>query len=234
MKDLKNNCMICGADLVYYDVPRKMECQICHQEFETTAACASDHYICDKCHSERGIELIVQICKHIQSKNPIEIMGHLMRQEAIHMHGPEHHVLVGAALLAGYHNSGGELDLETAIDEMVRRGSQVPGGVCGFWGCCGAAISTGIFCSIITGSTPLKEEVWSLSNELTSKTLEKIAQNGGPRCCKRDSFIAATVAVAFVKERLGVEMELPEKIICEFSSLNKQCRKEKCLFYQKE
>ncbi|MBQ5390561.1 MAG: alanine:cation symporter family protein, partial [Clostridia bacterium] len=56
---------------------------------------------------------------------------------------------VGAALLAAYKNSGGEVDLENALMEMYNRGKQVPGGICGLWGSCGAAVSSGIFISII-------------------------------------------------------------------------------------
>ena len=66
---------------------------------------------------------------------------------------------VEAALLTAYKNAGGELDLEKALTEMQNRGKQVPGGICGFWGSCGAAVSTGIFLSIITGSTPLSQEI---------------------------------------------------------------------------
>ena len=50
------------------------------------------------------------------------------------MHGPEHHVMVGSALLAAYKNAGGEIDLPEALLEMMNRGKAVPGGVCGFWG----------------------------------------------------------------------------------------------------
>ncbi len=63
--------------------------------------------------------------------------------------------MVGAALLTAYKNAGGQLDLEKALHEMYRRGKEVPGGACGFWGACGAGISAGQFLSIVTQSTPL-------------------------------------------------------------------------------
>ena len=43
------------------------------------------------------------------------------------MHGPEHHVLVGSALLTAYKNCGGDLDLNEALSLMEERGKQVPG-----------------------------------------------------------------------------------------------------------
>ena len=107
-----------------------------------------------------------------------------------HMHGPEHHVMVGAALLTAYKNAGGQLDLEKALGEMYSRGKEVPGGACGFWGACGAGISAGQFLSIATASTPLSVEPWSLSNQMTARALDQIGKAGGPRCCKRDSFLA--------------------------------------------
>ena len=36
----------------------------------------------------------------------------------------------------------------------------------------------------------------------------KLGEVGGPRCCKRNSYIAITEGVRFAKEELGVEMEL--------------------------
>ena len=71
-------------------------------------------------------------------------------------------MLVGSALLAAYKNAGGELDLDAALEEMRNRGAQVPGGICGLWGTCGAAVSTGIFVSLITGASPLSGKEWGL------------------------------------------------------------------------
>jgi len=140
--------------------------------------------------------------------------------------------MVGAALLTAYHNAGGDIDLPAALSEMYSRGKQVPGGVCGFWGACGAGISSGIYMAIATKSTPLAKEQWSLSNRMTSASLNAISANGGPRCCKRNSYLAIREAVAFTAENLGVQMELGD-IVCTRSHLNNQCRKEACPFNKK-
>ena len=81
----------------------------------------------------------------------------MMEQPFCHMHRPEHHVMVGSALLAAYKNAGGEIDLPEALLEMMNRGKAVPGGVCGFWGACGAGISTGMFISIISAIDYVEE-----------------------------------------------------------------------------
>ena len=146
-----------------------------------------------------------------------------------HMHGPEHHIMVGAALLTAYKNAGGNIDLESSLKEMMSRGESVPGGACGFWGACGAGISSGMFISIISGSTPLENEPFALSHRMTSTSIGAIADVGGPRCCKRDSFLSIISAIEFVKEHFGIEMETHE-VVCRYSSQNNQCIGKRCPF----
>ena len=227
----KNNCLLCGRELVYYEKPRELSCSICGGKFTDNAACADGHYICSECHAKRGVELISALCRRTAERDPIAIMLKLMEQPSIHMHGPEHHVLVGAALLAAYKNCGGTVDIDAAMDEMVRRGRQLPGGICGFWGCCGAAVSAGIAVSIITGSTPLKREEWGLSNAMTAAALERIAASGGPRCCKRDSFAAVQAAAGFIAGHFGVNLQMPYKVACTFFKLNDECLGAKCPYF---
>ena len=173
----------------------------------------------------------IVLCLSETSKNPIEIIRRMMAQPFCHMHGPEHHVMVGSALLTAYKNAGGEIDLPEALLEMMNRGKAVPGGVCGFWGACGAGISTGMFISIISGATPLKNEPWGLANKMTSKALDAIGSIGGPRCCKRDSYIAIISAIDYVAENFNIQMEKPV-IKCIHSDKNNQCIKERCPFHE--
>ena len=115
---------------------------------------------------------------------------------------------------------------------MQARGKKVPGGACGFWGACGGGISAGMFVSIVTGATPLKNEEWKLSNQMTSEALGAIAALGGPRCCKRNSYTAIRKAVEFAKTHLGVEMELDD-VKCIHYEQNNQCIRERCPFHYK-
>ena len=106
--------------------------------------------------------------------------------------------MVGAALLTAYKNAGGDIDLSKALTEMKNRGQSVPCGACGFWGACGAGISSGMLVSIISGSTPLAGEPFGLSNRMTAKSLDAVGSVGGPRCCKRDSYLSILSAIDFV------------------------------------
>ncbi|MDY6065429.1 MAG: DUF5714 domain-containing protein [Finegoldia sp.] len=224
-----DECLICGAGLEYLDKSEKMECAICHRVEKSKTRCVEGHYVCNRCHT-KGMDEIINICKKTDSKNPVEILESLMDAEFAHMHGPEHHVMVGSALLTAYKNAGGDIKLEDALIEMMSRGQDIPGGTCGFWGACGAGISSGMFISIITETTPLKADTWGLGNKMTAKSLEAIGEIGGPRCCKRTSYTSILQAIDFVKENFGIEMEKPE-IICSYYPNNNQCIGKRCPYF---
>ena len=225
---MNDECLICGFPLVYLQKDEEMECAVCGKKELSKTRCEKGHFVCNECHTQ-GIDLMFGACLKETSDNPIEIMNKLMSLPFCHMHGPEHHILVGAALLTAYKNAGGDIDLPAALSEMRSRGSKVPGGVCGFWGACGAGISSGIFVSIVTGSTPLANEPFGLCNQMTAKSLNAIGEIGGPRCCKRDSYLAISAAVEFVKEHLGVNMKMT-KPVCRFFPQNNQCIGKRCPF----
>lgn len=119
--------LICGAPLRYTDHAEEMDCSICHRHFSSNAQCENGHFVCDECHRAPALGAVRHICLTTTAKNPYEIAVAMMDHPAVHPHGPERHVLAGAALLAAYHNAGGSVDLPAALNEMVRRGSMVPG-----------------------------------------------------------------------------------------------------------
>ena len=220
---MKDECLICKAPLQYLVQDEMMECAICHKKELSKTHCVKGHYVCGECHTE-GVDSIFGLCLAEISTDPIEIIRKMMDMPFCHMHGPEHHTIVGACLLTAYKNSGGQIDLANALWKMQTRGQQIPGGVCGFWGACGAALSSGIFLSIITDSTPLSSKEWGLSNGMTAASLTEISAVGGPRRCKRNSHIAITQAASYVKEHLGIEMSL-SPIVCGHFQKNNQCLK---------
>lgn len=175
-------------------------------------------------------DTILRVCLASTSKNPYHIFKTLIEHPLCRIHGPEHHIIVGSSLLTAYKNAGGDIDLKSALMEIQSRASKVPGGACGFWGACGAGISAGMFVSIVTECTPLKNEPWRQANTMTASALMKIGQVGGPRCCKRNSYIAISEAVRFAKEKLGVAMELGP-ISCTTFQSNNQCIGGRCPFW---
>ena len=122
----RTGCLICGAPLHYFQQERELECALCHRKFPANASCEAGHFVCDECHARRGLEVIREACGKSTSRNPITLMQEIMGNPFLYMHGPEHHVLVGAALLTAYRNCGGELDLPQALSAMEERGKPDP------------------------------------------------------------------------------------------------------------
>ena len=129
---MKEECLICKAPLEYLQQDEMMVCAICGKTELSKTRCVSGHYVCSECHTQ-GMDSIFGMCLEEVSCDPIAILEKLMAMPFCHMHGPEHHVMVGAALLTAYKNAGGEVELEKALHEIYQRGRAVPGGACGFW-----------------------------------------------------------------------------------------------------
>jgi hypothetical protein len=229
----KTGCLFCGEELVYTEKSVKEQCFICKKEYETNTKCMNNHFICDGCHSLEALDFIENYClNNNESINPFEQAFTLMHSSKIKANGPEHHFLVAAVLVNSFYNAKKNFDIKKEKLEIVKtRAGSIPGGYCGFYGNCGAGVANGIFISVITGATPLSKDEWKLANLITGMSLTSIAESGGPRCCKRDSFIAMTEAINFVNKHFRVNMEKPEKLVCEFSKYNKECTTKNCKFF---
>ncbi|MBO5241472.1 MAG: hypothetical protein J6B19_02260 [Lachnospiraceae bacterium] len=64
-------------------------------------------------------EKIVSACLQEKSKNPIDIFHYIAKQDFVRMHGPEHHILDGAAVLTAFYNAGGNIELRGSLQEMI-------------------------------------------------------------------------------------------------------------------
>lgn len=233
----RGNCLVCGEPLVYYEEAQEVTCHTCGKKEFGHCFCSAGHYVCDTCHRAEGVAYIIGLCSKSDSTNPVEIMNEAMKDTSISPNGPEHHTLVGASLISAYANAGGKdpkgnpLDKQAALKELEKRSLQVPGGTCGFWGTCGAAVSAGQAMSVLNGSTPMTEEPWAQCHRLTSMILGRIADVGGPRCCKRGGYIAVLTAVPYMNAILGANMQLPDEVVCSFFPRNAECRRQNCPFF---
>ena len=181
---------------------------------------------------EERAKKIVEVCLQEKSKNPIEIFNNIANKNFVRIHGPEHHVLDGASILTAFYNAGGKIELQESLNELVKRGLQMPGATCGMWGVCGAVSSMGAALSIIDGTGPLStDDSWGKHMEFTSSALYSLSQVGGPRCCKRDAYLSFQKAIDYVNANYDVELE-KGKIECSFSEKNEQCIRERCPFFK--
>jgi hypothetical protein len=224
-------CLLCGSELEYSTTAVTMSCALCSSGEQSTAKCRNDHFICDRCHGTSALDIIEQVCLASSATDPIALCTELMRSPAIHMHGPEHHFLVSAVLLTAHDNGHGQLQLKQQhLTDAKQRASRVPGGFCGTHGSCGAAVGTGIFWSVLTGATPLSTRTWSQANRVTAHSLLRIARHGGPRCCKRDSYLAIQEAMLQTTAMDGTEW-VDNHPWCEHSARNQQCLSKDCPYF---
>ncbi len=179
---------------------------------------------------ERGY-LIIEECLKLSINDPIEIFRKVAAKEYIRIHGPEHHILDGACILTAYYNAGGRIELRESLEKLMKEGLRMPGATCGLWGVCGSVTSIGAALAIIDGTGPLTaDSSWGNHMRFTSNALEIMSHIGGPRCCKRDAFIALSEAVKFINDNYNVNIPIT-KIQCGYSKKNEQCIRERCPYY---
>ena len=95
---MKEVCLFCGAPLEYLETDVQMQCEICRKKELAKTRCVNGHYVCSDCHMQ-GLDSIVELCLRETACDPVAIVERMMALPSCHMHGPEHHVMVGAALL---------------------------------------------------------------------------------------------------------------------------------------
>lgn len=177
---------------------------------------------------------IIEACKSYHEIDPYIIFQAVAKEDFVRIHGPEHHILDGACILCSFYNAGGNINLDEALEKLLIQGKQMPGAICGLWGVCGSVTSIGAALSIIDCTGPLsKDGTWGSHMQFTSIALAKIGEINGPRCCKRDAFLAFREAVDYINRTYDVKLELAE-IKCKFSPLNQQCLGLKCPFFERE
>jgi hypothetical protein len=174
------------------------------------------------------------------SKDPVLLFESVIQKlsntwtasDQLPFHGPWHHGIVPAVLIAALKNNNYDF-LDEDVKEAFTRGLKIPAGGCGFCGTCGGGTGVGIAVSISQKSTPFHDKKRSLGFEASLKSQERIGKLGGPRCCRLSAYVAIEQAIKFFKK---LEYNLPEqKMIgrCDVYELNEQCHRERCPYFPK-
>ena len=225
----QDNCGVCGEPLIYGTEEVLRRCAFCGREYGALIYCPEGHYVCDDCHRREALDILREVLNSTTATSPIEILETVMSHPSVPMHGPEHHAMVPAVIVAAIKNAGYPVP-EQAVEKALARGAEVPGGWCGFYGACGAAIGVGIAVSVLTGATPLTGGTRALANEATAFTLNRML-DGQPRCCKRASRNALDAAVEFLDTRMGITLGKGQKVKCKYTGRNRECALEDCTYY---
>lgn len=227
-----SGCMACGKEIGYLAQEREVACHYCGGVKKTNALCVEGHYICDDCHQQDGLSAIRLLCVETKEQDMLRLLDTIRRHPAIPLHGPEHHAMVPGIILATYRNLGGTISRE-AILTGIARGSKVPGGVCGFWGNCGAAAGVGIAFSVLLEATPLTPKARQQVQEVTSRVLGEIALTQGARCCQRETVTALREAALLSHRLLPVSLLAEADFVCRQFSANRECIRGLCPLWDK-
>ncbi len=224
------NCGVCGRPLVYGTDSVERVCAICDKRGLTSIYCPEGHYICDTCHSKTALDVLRQVLSNTKETDPAAILEQVMAHPGVPMHGPEHHAMVPGAIIAAVRNAGYTIP-PGAIERALERAAKVPGGSCGLYGDCGAAVGAGIAVSVLTSATPLTGKQRSLALGATAFALSRMLDDQ-PRCCKRATRTAIAAMVDYLHDHLNITLPKAKEYRCTYTPRNQQCTREQCQFYK--
>lgn len=232
----KENCMVCGGPLEYLDNAVSAICNYCGKEETGYVRCPKGHYVCDECHGKGAFDMIKDIALSTDEKDPLAIAELLMAHPEIPFLGCEHALIATTSLLAALRNEGSMDISNKQINEAMTRTqkqSMVP--YCALTGVCGVPIGIGAAFSVITGAACPKDRESAITMHTVARTINTIANDVGPMCCK--SFVRTALGVGYNAAKEYFDVHLPihrERISCFHSNKNHpNCRKEKCLYFPK-
>lgn len=222
------HCPLCGAEL--REEVRTQVCTYCGEEEECEWLCPEGHFLCEACRMACPADIIERTCRVSTVCDPVKIADVLMKHPSFSAHGPEHHLLTAPVILAALRNQGHHIR-PGAVGSALRRMKDIPVGVCGTRGDCGACVGLGCAVSLVRGATFKADRERSLALEGTARALLRVAELGGPRCCKQSVYATLQAAAAFMSDQLGMDFVVPEVIRCAFADKNEDCKKDRCPYF---
>jgi len=136
------------------------------------------------------VDLITEKCREYYHEksllSPSQMAVKIMAAEGFPMHSTHHHYLVPAVLItaACIAENKDEDTFSEYLGTAEKRGMKVPGGYCGEYGACGAAIGCGILCRygiirrrclmiLSARQMPLPEKRWRKSADIRARDAAK-------------------------------------------------------------
>ena len=122
----KENCGVCGKPLIYGTVEVLRRCDFCGKEFPALIYCPDGHYVCDLCHSRGALDILRDVLNSTAASDPADILETVMSHPSVPMHGPEHHAMVPAIIVAAVKNAGYPVP-EGAVEKALEKGVRTIG-----------------------------------------------------------------------------------------------------------
>jgi SAM-dependent methyltransferase len=221
------DCMVCAAPLTYLEQEEELKCHYCCEVRWANARCEQGHFVCDHCHVKDHLSFIKSFCARSTETDPVALFFAMRRSHLFPVHGPEHHVLVPAAFLTAYRNQFHDLP-QGKIDAAIERAASLPGGTCGYWGACSAALGIGVAYSVILHATPLSEEARGTAQSTVGRLLTQLGQCQAARCCRRESHLALKLGCDLSGEHLPHAVTAGPPPACDQMTLNRECLGKDC------
>jgi len=222
-------CPICKSELIEKEGIYK--CIYCGKEEKGEYICPNGHYICEECRISNQEEITIKFLNYTKEGDILKNLSLLLRHPSFNFFGKEHHFILGPVVLTSLKNQG-KINWDTRRNvALIKRTSFLPYGICGTIGTCGVCSSVGATLSTILKATYMSDRERSIVLESVGDCLKELARRGGPRCCKESIYVGLIILDKYFKKYLNIDLNLPNKIVCEFSEDNKECKKERCEFY---
>jgi hypothetical protein len=151
----------------------------------------------------------------------------ILRHPALPPYGPEHHGLAAPVLLSALRNLGVAAVGDAEIRQGIIRLRGIPPLVCATRGDCGAAASAGVVVSILRKATARSDAERSAALRATARALDRIAEHGGPRCCRQSVFDTIRTTWDLLRDELGLP-ELPDRR-CQAGL--EECKEARCPYF---
>jgi len=224
------DCMVCGAKLLYSPSDTLKKCFYCSKEVYSSSECENGHFVCDSCHGDDAFLFVRQLLMNTDEKDMISLFNKIRQHPLFNLHGPEHHYTIPGVIVAVYRNMGGKAG-EKEIETALQRGKTIPGGVCAFWGGCGAALGVGAGFGVILESNPLKGKERQMVQQVVGEIINEISKFKAPRCCQRESWTSFAMASSLSEKYLGIKLYADGDMKCTQYHNNTECIKGACPFY---
>lgn len=225
-----SGCLYCGDDIVYSEQQTEDECFFCKTIKPANARCKKGHFICDSCHSGTLPQMIERMCLASDETEMLPLLYKIRNHSLVPLNGPEHHFIIPGIITSVYRNLGGEIS-DTDIVSAIKRGQDIPGGTCGFWGACGASLGAGIAFSTILSSSPLTPEARKTVQQAVSRIAASVSSVESARCCRRESISVLIEAAEVSTIILPVPLNAGAPENCEQFRQNRECPGKICPYF---
>ncbi len=228
----KSGCLYCGEEIIYPEQQVEEICYFCKTKKTANAKCKNNHFICDSCHSGDIAKVVENLCLSSDETDMISLFTKIRKHNQVPVNGPEHHFIIPGAITAVYRNLGGNIS-DNDIINAIKRGKDIPGGTCGFWGVCGASLGSGIAFSTILSSSPLTPGARKIVQQAVSEITSSVSGFESARCCRRES-LSVLIKVAEISKKIlpvALNAGIPEK--CDQFRQNRECPGNTCRYFPK-